>query len=537
VCLSIPIHLLGGREHLAGKRALLLLDSLEQVLAAAPLIADLLAELPALNVIATSRERLAISFEQEYRVPPLDQAAAQELFISGARQLEPGFEADETVGEICERLDRLPLALELASARVKLMTTAQMVDRLERRLDLLGKGRRDAPNRQATMRAMIGWSYDLLREAEQALFRRLGVFAGGFELEAAAAVCDADLDSLQSLVEKSLVRRDGHGRFSLLELTREYAREQLQKAREQASLERRHAAWFVALARLAEEHLRSGEQGRWLSRLEADTGNLRAALAWCSQHDPGAALALATTLYEPWRQHGRHGELISWLNAALATPAALDPRTRAIGLRTLGQTLNFTEQYSKARGVLEQSLSVFRELGDRSGEASALIPLAMSLFNQGSFAEAIEVHEAAVAISREDEDRCTLARALNYLGAHLLVLGELERSQAAFEESVATCIELGDEHQACHALDFLGVVALVGGDPEPARRCFRKMLKVLSGLGDERGEMHTGAGLACVAALEGDASRPGASGLSPKRRSIASGCTWTSANELDTSRS
>jgi predicted ATPase len=211
------------RDHLAGKHTLLLLDNLEQVLDCAPLIADLLGGLPELSVISTSRERLAISFEQEYPVPPLDEATAEDLFVSRARQLEPGFEPDEAVGEICRRLDRLPLALELASTRVKLMITAPMLDRIERRLDLLSKGRRDAPDRQATMRATIGWSYALLLEPEQALFRGVGVFAGSFELEAAEAVCDTDLGGVQSLVEKSLLRRDGHGRFFLLELTRGYA--------------------------------------------------------------------------------------------------------------------------------------------------------------------------------------------------------------------------------------------------------------------------------------------------------------------------
>ena len=223
------------QDHLAGKRALLLLDNLEQVLDCAPLISELLGGLPQLSVIATSRERLAVSFEREYPVPPLDETGAQELFVSRARQIAPDFEADETVSEICERLDRLPLALELASTRVKLMSTAQMLDRIERRLDLLSKGRRDAPDRHATMRATIGWSYDLLSEEEQTLFRGLGVFAGSFELEAAEAVCGADLDDLQSLIEKSLLRRDGHGRFFLLELTREYALEQLHAAGEETT--------------------------------------------------------------------------------------------------------------------------------------------------------------------------------------------------------------------------------------------------------------------------------------------------------------
>jgi DNA-binding SARP family transcriptional activator len=195
------------RAHLAGKRMLLLLDNLEQVLDCAPLIAELLAGLPELRVVATSRERLAISFEQEYPVPPLDEATARELFVARARQLEPDFQPDEAVGEICERLDRLPLALELASTRVKVMSTTQMLTRLEHRLDLLSRGKRGAPDRQTTMRATIDWSYDLLSEAEQTLFRGLGVFAGSFELEAAQAVCGADLDDLQSLIEKSLATR------------------------------------------------------------------------------------------------------------------------------------------------------------------------------------------------------------------------------------------------------------------------------------------------------------------------------------------
>ena len=206
----------GLREHLAGKRVLLLLDNLEQVLDAAPLIADLLGCLPDLSAIATSRERLAVSFEQEYPVPPLDETAAEELFVARARQLDPGFKPDQTVSELCGRLDRLPLALELASSRVKVMTTAQILSRIERRLDLLTAGRRDAPARQATMRAAIEWSFELLSEPEQALFRGLGVFAGSFELEAAQAVCSTDLDGLQSLTDKSLLRRGADGRFFLL---------------------------------------------------------------------------------------------------------------------------------------------------------------------------------------------------------------------------------------------------------------------------------------------------------------------------------
>jgi predicted ATPase/class 3 adenylate cyclase len=496
-------------EHLTGKRVLLLLDNLEQVLDCAPLIAGLLAGLPDLNIVATSRERLALSFEQEYPVPPLDQATAEELFVSRARQLEPDFEPDETVAEICLRLDRLPLALELASTRVKLMSTAQMLSRLEQRLDLLNKGKRDAPGRQATMRATIGWSYDLLPEAEQALFRGLGVFAGSFELEAAEAVCGAELDTLQSLIDKSLLRRDGHGRYFLLELTREYSLEQLRTEGEEWALSRRHADWFLRLASRADEHLMSAEQGRWLARLDADTDNLRAVLAWCSEHDPAAAIDLATTLFSPWHMHGRHRELITWLERALATPATIDARTRAVGLRTLGDAMNYREQYDKAPEPLEQSLALFRELGDASGEAAVLTILGICFGNQGSHAQAIELLEAALEISRVADDKLIAARTLNMLGGVLLMTGQFERSARAHEQASAIFTEVGWRSAGASNVGGLADVALAQGDPDRAERCGLDTLELVSGFGDERNEMYAVAQLACVAALRGNVHSAG----------------------------
>ena len=497
------------RDHLAGRRVLLLLDNLEQVLDCAPLIADLLGSLPKLSVIVTSRERLAVSFEQEYPVPPLDEATAEELFVSRARQLEPDFEPDETVGEICERLDRLPLALELASTRVKLMNTTQMLSRLEQRLDLLARGRRDAPDRQATMRATIGWSYELLAEEEQAVFRELGVFAGSFELEAAQAVCCADLDDLQSLIEKSLLRRDGHGRFFLLELTREYALEQLFAAGEQPALLRRHADWFLRLASRADEHLGTAERGSWLARLEGDTDNLRAALAWCSEHDPDGAIALADTLYDPWHMHGRLHELISGLERALATPATLDAHRRAVGLRTLGRALNFTEQENRAREPLEQSLTLFRQLGDRSGEASVLKGLGMGFTNQGSHAQAIDLFHAALAMAREKDDKPGLASTLNLVAGCFYEMGELERSKDAIEEALAIHTELGAHGIAAADLGTLADIALAQGDHKQAELHSIEALEAISGHGDERNELYSVAQLACVAALRADARSAG----------------------------
>ena len=274
-------------------------------------------------------------------------------------------------------------------------------------------------------------------------------------------------------------------------------------------MSRRHADWFLGLASRADEHLSSAEQGRWLVRLEADTDNLRAALAWCSEHNPEGAIELATNLVRPWKMHGQLQELIFWLEGALATPATLDARTRGLGLRTLGDALNFTEQYDKARDPLEESLSLFRKLGDEAGEASVLTLLGMGFFNQGSFLQAIDLHQASIAIARAAGDKPNLARALNMLAGCFFEVGELERSNTAVEESLAIHTELGDHGAVASNLGGLTDVALAQGDHQQAERYCRDGLDVISGFGDERNELYAVAQLACVAALRGDAHSAG----------------------------
>jgi non-specific serine/threonine protein kinase len=408
------------------------------------------------------------------------------------------------VGEICRRLDRLPLALELASTRIKLMSTSQMLIRLERRLDLLGKGMRARPDRQATMRATIGWSYDLLPEQERALFRRLGVFAGSFDLEAAEAVCGADLDNLQSLVDKSLLRQQQEDRFFLLELTREYALEQLDAAGDTEQLRRRHADWFLELARDADRHLRSAGQREWFLRLDADTDNLRAALAWCSEHEPARVIELATTLYVRWGVHGRNQELISRLKGVLAKPTTIDARSRAIGLRTLSEALTFIGQTDEARGPVEESLALFRELNDKPGEASALTALGMLVSDQGSHPQAIKVFRGSLAISRAAGDTWQVARALWFLAGSVFCTGDLEHSRTVWEESATIRTQLGDHWAAAHPLRGLAYVALASGDPARAARQYHDVLELISGYRDEHMEMRCVAGLACGAALRRD---------------------------------
>jgi predicted ATPase/class 3 adenylate cyclase len=289
-------HAIGARDdlasHLRAKRALLLLDNFEQVIAAAVKLGELCAALPSLKLLVTSREPLHLAAEREYPVPPLRENEAVSFFGERARAANPDFVEDEAVPEICRRLDCLPLALELAAARVKALSAQDLLRRLDRRLPLLTGGPRDAPERQRTLRATIGWSYELLTPDAQRLFTRLAVFSGGCTLDAAEEVCQADVDSVSELVDKSLLRRDGQ-RYLLLETIGEYALERLVESGEVEELRRRHAEYFLDLARSIEDMIRSPRAAALLDRLERDHDNLRAALDWVAATTPDRALRLA----------------------------------------------------------------------------------------------------------------------------------------------------------------------------------------------------------------------------------------------------
>src|SRR6266540_307419 len=291
----------GLGEHLRSQKTLLLLDNFEHLLSAVPRIAALLSEVPELRVLATSRERLAVAAEHEYQVPTLVPAEAVALFTARARQLKPGFEPDERVSDICRRLDGLPLAIELAAARVKVLRSEQILERLGQSLELLTAGGRDAPERQRTLRATIEWSYELLSEDERELFANLAVFAGSFDPEAAEAVCEAELDTLASLLEKSLLRQTEDGRFFMLETIHEFALERLQDGVEAEQLRRRHAEHFLELAEREEPHLLGTDEVEALRTLRDDLANLRAALETAiAAEDAETALRLAGALHPFW---------------------------------------------------------------------------------------------------------------------------------------------------------------------------------------------------------------------------------------------
>ncbi len=357
-------------EAIGERRLLLVLDNFEHVIEAAPALSHLLARCPNLDLIVTSRERLRIAGENVYPVPVLARAEARELFSTRARAVSPDFTPDDSVDLLCERLDDLPLALELAAARTVMLSSEQLLERLGRRLDLL-RGGRDAEHRQQTLRATIEWSHDLLEPDDQRLFARLAVLTGGCTLEAAEAICGAELDTLQSLVEKSLVRVRDEGRFWMLETIRELAHERLVESGEEEALRRAHGAWLVGLA------LRSGlaeDSTVLVQRHELvipEGANIRAAMDWAEEaHDADTALALAVELESYWATNSPfEGARILTRLLEIEGVSAL---ALARGLRCLGGCAQIVGDYDAATAAYARSLAGFEQLGEERGVASLL---------------------------------------------------------------------------------------------------------------------------------------------------------------------
>jgi predicted ATPase/DNA-binding SARP family transcriptional activator len=412
-------------EHLADKHLLLLVDNCEHLLQAAPLLSELLEAAPNLTVLATSRERLRLSGEHEFPLAPLAEEQALELFVARARAAQPGFALDgnrAVVGDICRRLDGLPLALELAAARIRVLSPQALLARLEHRLPLLTAGARDLPERQRTLRATIAWSFELLEREEQELFARLSVFAGGCTLEAAEEVCEADLDALASLVEKNLLQQSGD-RFWMLATMREYALERLEDSGE-AGLRRRHAKHFLELARKAEEGLRGADEAIWLDVLEAEHDNLRAVLL---RDDGNIQLKLAGTLWRFWSVRGHLEEGSRWLQMVLERDS--DERAlRAKALHGAASLALYRADLPWMRACADEALELFEDVGDKAGIARALLDVA---------------------------NAATLG-------------GEYERAQALFERCRAAALEAGDRRYVVLAIANLGDLALVRGDWEQA---------------------------------------------------------------------
>jgi predicted ATPase len=466
-------------DYLRSRRLLLVLDNLEQLLPeVAPVVADLAAEFAGLDLLATSREPLRITAEREYSVPPLAAADGAALFAERA-----GLELDgdrAIVAAICARLDGLPLAIELAAARVKVLPPAKLLERLEQRLPLLTGGARDAPERQRTLRATIAWSHDLLDERERQLFARIAVFAGGCTLEAAEAVCDADLDTLGSLLDKNLLRRE-ESRYATLETIREFALERFDEAADADEIRRRHAENFLAFAIEAQSELVRRDQRRFLDRLEADHDNFRAALSWLLDRDPENALTLAHALVVFWYTRGHVREGRDWLVAVLEGASPTPSATRAGALDWAGYLS--IELGDDARELLEQAVACAREANAAAAVASALNHLQIALAHVD---ERVAVLEEALSIAEQASDPYVLGTVLNNLGVINAQRGDTEHARELYEESYRIRGEMGDLARMAMSLANISDAAFSAADLTRARDYATEALALAREVGDRR---------------------------------------------------
>ena len=447
----------GLAEHIADKSMLLLFDNFEQVVEAAGDVASLLTSCSNLDVLVTSREPLHVTGEQEYPVPPLVHEEGVGFFITRARAVDPGFQPDEATSEICRRLDDLPLALELAAARVKALSSAQILERLEQRLPLLIGGARDLPERQRTLRGTIDWSYELLNDAEQRLFARLSVFRGGCTLEAAEEVCEADLDTLQSLVEKSLLRFTNE-RYWMLETIREYAVQQLDKVEESERLRRRHTDFFAALARQESTELRGSSRGGG-DRLADERDNLRSALSRAfDRADIELAYELATAYGLLCIYRGPQTEGRTWLDAALRVTDGVAPLLRE---RALGIASHLAERQGDleaGRLLGEEGLGLARALGDTDAIGTALDRLGIIECYAGNFDRGEELQREAVAAFTASANDVKLCQALGMLGFTLFARGAYAEAKEVCQEALSLARAAGDCRGVGMAASHLGHV-------------------------------------------------------------------------------
>ncbi len=506
------------QEYLRDKQLLLMLDNFEQILPAAGLVSALLKECRRLKVMVTSRATLHLYGEQEFPVPPLalpdakhfttanlTEFAAIDLFCQRAQASKPDFTltADNAaaVARICIDLDGLPLAIELAAARIKLFSPAALLARLDQRLTLLIGGAHDLPTRQRTLRDEIAWSYDLLTSGQQTLFRRLAVFVGGFTLEAAQAVANADdaftldiLDGIALLIDKNLLRQvevlDGEARFDMLETIREYGLEQLEVKAEVETLWRWHADYYLSLAEACNRKLQSGAQELWLSRMVCEQSNWRTALGWCQSTGAiEAELRLIGALWYFWLCYGYLHEARRSLEGVLARTGELgSQQARANVIGAAGVFAWQQGDNHTARLRLEQSIALARELEDRRLTADMLIFLGwVMLFHNKDDALAANLFEESLHIARERGNAMGLANAFTALGSLFRGRGDYKQAYAFFEESRRIFQELGATWEVAMALIELGDVVRLQGEHLRAQALFNASLALWRVLGISRG--------------------------------------------------
>jgi predicted ATPase/DNA-binding SARP family transcriptional activator/Tfp pilus assembly protein PilF len=517
---------------LRGRDALVVVDNFEQVLTAAPMLGELLTQAPGPTFLVTSRAPLRLAAERVYQVPPLElpergvrlplerlrELDAVRLFVERGRSARADFELSpanaEAVAELCVRLDGLPLALELAAARVRLLSPRAIVDRLARCLDLLRTEAPEVPQRHRTLRAAIEWSYDLLGAPEQQLFTRLGIFAGGFTLDAAEAVgggVGVDvIDGVESLLDSNLLRplptAGDEPRFGMLETLREYAAERLAPSEWAADTRERHARSFLALAAEAEPALRDGRQVTWLERLDADQENVRLALGWAVDGgDVAAGLRGGAGLWRYWQVRGLLSEGREWLERLLTLgPPDLDPGIRADAIASAGRLAFVAGDHAAARDLLEASLEVHRAAGATVWAAMSHGILGLISRIEGDDARARVLLETGVALGRRSGDWWSQSQQLGVLGDFLLARGELAQARRVLLEGLRAGREAEDRRQVGRILGNLGLVALTEGHHDQAWTLLEEALAVQRELGDVWNATRAQAHLGVVARKRGD---------------------------------
>jgi non-specific serine/threonine protein kinase len=516
------------------RELLLVLDNFEQVVDAAPLLTDLLAACPELTLLVTSRIVLRLYGEHAYlvpplvlpdpqRLPPIEQLRAIEsihLFAERAQAARTEFSLTTSnapsIAAICARLDGLPLAIELAAARVRLLSATALLDRLEQRLRVLTGGPRDAPARQQTIRDTIAWSYELLPLDDQRLFRQLAVFVGGWTLEAVEAICDPDLDAFEglgTLVDHHLVRQvdqpGGTARFEMLETMREFGLEQLQVHGESADSHARHVAYFLALAEQAAPELSGPRQARWIRRLQAEHDNMRTALAWSLERDQAQlALRLGNALTSFWYARGIHHEGHRWLDRALDASLAAPAELRAKAFGNAGWISMFHGDYADARTKFEAAITLYRDLGNIEKVAWCIANLVItSLMGQQADVPVDGLLREALDLQPQLRTAQTIGNISFAAGMSTMILGDAERAMELFEDALDIYRGAEDTSAILWATWAIGAIALTLADYAHAAALFRETLAVGSTADDENAVVHAIYGLACAAAGTGAAAR------------------------------
>jgi len=503
------------REYLHNRETLLLLDNFEQVISAAPVVSNLLSTCPRIKIIVTSRESLRVRGEREFAVLPLalpeseTQMSANDLldyssvalFVERAQAARSDFSLTEEnahwVTEICARLDGLPLAIELAAARTKLLSPQSLLARLENRLQLLRGGQRDLPARQQTMRDAIEWSYELLEEEEKSLFRRLSVFVGGFTLEAVEAVChstgDMDIfDRVVSLVDKSLLSRsevsEGEPRFTMLETIREYGRDSLTANGELQSGRRNHSDYYLKLAERADPELWGPKGAEVFKLLETELDNLRAALRWSHSEESEAetTLRLAGALARFWWVRGYFSEGGEWLDKALTRSAEIMTPARVKAFLAASYLSYFQGNLSRSRSLAEEALALSRQIEDERNISQSLNALGRHALDDKNYNRAREMFEEGLLLARRSGDKTMIGISLNNLGELARIRGDHERARILYEESLNIHRELGIQGAVVTNLANLGHTSLAQRDWNAATRFYVESLRMSYRLGDRR---------------------------------------------------